>query len=127
MRNKKRNIDKIIVEKMLKWCNQIEEFINRFGNNYDSYVKDMAFQCSTNMALLQIGELTTKLSETFKEKHDIVPWKLMRAVRNITAHDYESIEYEVMWQTLTEDIPKLKEQLANILNTKTNENNNDTL
>ena len=101
--------------------------MNRFGNNYDNYTNNMAFQCSTNMCIMQIGELTTKLSEEFKEKNNVVPWRLIRATRNITAHDYEKIDFKHMWQTLIEDIPKLKTQLTDILEeaNATNEKNNN--
>ena len=36
-------------------------------------------------------------------------------MRNIHAHDYERVDFEVMWNALTEEIPALKDSLAKIL------------
>ena len=123
MKNKKRDTNKIIVNKILKYCGQITESMNRFDNSYEKYVNDFVFQYSVNMCIFQIGELTTRLTEDFKEKHNIIPWKLIRAMRNITAHEYEKLEFEAMWQTLTEDIPALEKQLQEILKIENDEEN----
>jgi len=53
----------------------------------------------------------------------VVPWRLMKAVRNINAHDYEKIDFKRMWQTLTEDIPALEKELQEILKIENNEEN----
>ena len=44
-----------------------------------------------------------------------IPWRLIRAMRNVYAHDYERTKLETVWQTVTEDIPALKSQLQSIL------------
>ncbi|MBQ3424754.1 MAG: DUF86 domain-containing protein [Clostridia bacterium] len=44
-----------------------------------------------------------------------IPWRLMRAMRNMYAHDYENAQPSLVWQTLTEDIPTLRGQIQAIL------------
>ena len=49
-----------------------------------------------------------------------MPWKDIRSIRNIAAHNYGELDNEVLWETVTDDIPKLKDYCENILS----ENNN---
>lgn len=65
--------------------------------------------------IIQIGELTTRLTESFKNQHSEIAWNAIKAMRNIHAHDYESVRFEVMWEILTKDIPDLKKSLQEIL------------
>lgn len=37
-----------------------------------------------------------------------IPWRLIKGMRNLHAHDYENVDMEIVWNTLIEDIPALK-------------------
>ena len=115
MKKKSRDTDKIVIQKMLEYCNKIEILKNRFGAEFEKYAADFAFQMSCDMCILQIGELTTRLTEDFKNQHSEIAWNQIKALRNIHAHEYEKVNYEYMWNTLTEEIPELKKSLQAIL------------
>ena len=36
-------------------------------------------------------------------------------MRNVFAHEYEYVDLQVLWQTMTEDIPKLKKFCVKLL------------
>lgn len=114
MRDKKR-IDRVVVEKIIHYCDDIENLIQRFGATLEHFISDSAFQYSCGMCIIQIGELTTRLSEDFKIQHSDIAWKEIKGLRNIHAHDYESLDFEEIWSILTEDIPNLKNKLQKIL------------
>ena len=64
-----------------------------------------------------IGEATSNIShadEHFVEQHSEVPWKLMRAMRNRVAHGYFEIDWEIVWKTITKDLPGLEQQLTEL-------------
>ena len=67
------------------------------------------------LCILQIGELVGKLTEDFRAAHPGVPWRQIKAMRNIVAHSYGTIDPEVTWEVMTEDIPALKSYCSNIL------------
>lgn len=115
MRKKSRDTDKIVIQKIISYCDSIERMKNRFGNTFEDYISDIDFQFSSSMCILQIGELTTRLTEGFKVKHYEVAWNQIKALRNIHAHEYEKVDFNYMWQILTEDIPALKKSLQAIL------------
>ena len=87
-------VDKIVVEKIIRYCNDIESFIQRFGSTAEKFNSDSAFQYSCGMCIIQIGELTTRLSEEFKNRHAYIDWKNIKGLRNIHAHDYERLDFE---------------------------------
>lgn len=114
MRNEK-NVDEIILQKIIDCCESIAGLIKRFGDNYEIFISDFAFQMSCGMCIIQIGELTNRLSEEFKSENPEIAWREIKSLRNIHAHEYEKIDFEEIWQILTKDIPDLKFQLEKIL------------
>ena len=114
MRDKNR-VNKTVVKKIIGYCDDIENLQKMFGNRFEDFEKNFAFQYAFGMCIIQIGELTTRLTEDFKEKNSEIEWNQIKGLRNIYAHDYESVKFEVLWEILTEDIPDLKEKLQKIL------------
>lgn len=48
---------------------------------------------------MQIGELTNKLSQEFKDNHSEIPWRAIRGMRNVVTHEYGKIDVETVWET----------------------------
>ena len=61
------------------------------------------------MCLMQIGELTIKLSQEFKDSHNEIPWRAIRGMRNVVAHEYGNIDEETVWETVESGTQALKE------------------
>ena len=101
-----RNIS--ILEHIIAYCDQIEETIRRFGNDYNVFSTDAIYRNAAALCVLQIGELAGKLTDEFRTAHPGAPWRQIRGMRNIVAHSYGTVDPEVTWEILTEDIPKLK-------------------
>ncbi len=108
--------DKIIIQKILQYCNDIVEMINRFGDDIQIYEADLAYQYACSMCIIQIGELVAQLSDELKNHRQEVPWKLIKSMRNLFAHDYARVDSEIVWDTLKHSIPDLKEKCEKILN-----------
>jgi uncharacterized protein with HEPN domain len=98
----------------LEEMNEETEFIVRAvtGVSKDEFLKNDLLQRAICMAMINIGECTNRLSDEFTEKHDELPWIQMVGLRNVTAHGYRSLDMELVWKTVTTDIPKLRQFLA---------------
>ena len=107
--------DRSILEHIISYCDQIEETMIRFGDCYDIFSDDPIYRNAAALCILQIGELVGKLSEEFRIAHPGVPWRQIKAMRNIVAHSYGTIDPEVTWEVMTEDIPELKSYCNQIL------------
>ncbi|MBQ3633581.1 MAG: DUF86 domain-containing protein [Paludibacteraceae bacterium] len=55
-----------------------------------------------------IGEAANLLTHDFRETHLEVNWRPIVAMRNVLVHDYIHISKEMLWETITHDIPELK-------------------
>ena len=108
-----RNIS--ILEHIVKYCEQIDSTIQRFGNNYDSFSRDEIYRNAAAMCVLQIGELAGKLTDAFREKYPGAPWRQIKAMRNIVAHSYGTVDPETTWEILQYDIPALKSYCKDII------------
>ena len=56
--------------------------------------------------LLQIGELSNKLSKEYILCSSI-PWVEIYNLRNRIVHGYADVDYEIIWSTITDDVPVL--------------------
>lgn len=67
------------------------------------------------MCILQIGELVGNLTEEFKTANNNIPWREIKAMRNIAAHNYGEIDAEILWETAIYDVPDLKDFCCKII------------
>lgn len=102
------------LEHVLESIEKIEYIIN--GLSYGQYLEDWIKQDAIIRNIEIIGEAIASLDEELKEKYPDVSWKQARGMRNILIHEYFRIEYDEVWKTLHEDLPKLKYQIIAILN-----------
>ena len=112
--------DYIILRKIVKYCDGIASSIKRFGDSEATLESDMDYLDSVSMKILQIGELTTRLSDDFKSYHNEIPWRNIKNMRNIVAHNYESFDSKYVWKTASENVPALREFCHRILEQNSN-------
>ena len=110
-----KNEDTLIIKKMIRYCNDINSLMTRFNMDFERYKTDISFQYSCNMCIIQIGELANRLSDEIKDNNKNIPWRAIIGMRNLHAHDYENVDLEIVWNTLLEDIPELKQSLEKLL------------
>ncbi len=91
------------------YCIEIEKTIARYGDDFAVFDMDPDYQRSISFSIMQIGELSSGLSEEFrKQTSDRVQWGPMKGMRNLVAHHYGSMSRDIIWETAATDIPALK-------------------
>jgi len=62
-----------------------------------------------------IGEASNKIPEDIKNKYPQIPWDKMYGLRNRISHEYFGLDYEIIWEIISKQLPDNKEQLKQIL------------
>ncbi|MGI6360285.1 MAG: DUF86 domain-containing protein [Acholeplasmatales bacterium] len=65
--------------------------------------------------IFQIGELANVLSLDLTEKYDKISWKQIKGMRNRIVHGYDKINFNIVWETAIDSIPKLRKYCLEIL------------
>ena len=103
------NRDRDIIEHILRYCEQIETAHNDFNRSRERFDNSTTYQNAISMCILQIGELVGHLSDEFKESNSDIPWHKIRGMRNYVAHEYGSIDLDVVWYVATNSIVEVRE------------------
>lgn len=89
----------------------------------EDYTKDLSFeQFSDDQKTIDavirnfeiIGEATKNLSNEIKFSYQDVPWKEMAGMRDKMIHDYSGVDLTIIWKTIKERFPGLRESLKGI-------------
>ena len=107
--------DSIVLKKIIGYCDDINMLLEKYYRSFDNYESDISFQYSCNMCIIQIGELVCRLSDELIESAGNIPWREIKGMRNIHAHDYENVDLEIVWKTLNDDIPDLRMKIAKLI------------
>ena len=81
---------------------------------YAEFLKDAKTQDAVVRNIEIIGEAVKKLPETFTQAHADIPWKDMARTRDKLIHDYFSLNYDILWNIITEELPKVFSSLQKI-------------
>jgi uncharacterized protein with HEPN domain len=111
----KNNKDFNIISHILEYCIEIEDTVNLFGDTFERFSSDKIFRNAATMCILQIGELAGRLTKEFIAANSEIPWRSIKAMRNIAAHAYGSVSISDVWDTIKNDIPVLKSYCVKIL------------
>lgn len=62
-----------------------------------------------------LGEAVNALAPEFQHRFPEFPWSEIIGMRNILVHHYFGIDLDLVWAVVHRDLPKLREQVGEIL------------
>jgi uncharacterized protein with HEPN domain len=83
----------------------------KHGIRKRSFMHDEKSQSAIVHQLLVLGEATKRLSAGFRAHHPEIPWRMMAGMRDTLIHEYDEVDLEEVWKTVTVDLPRLIAQL----------------
>ena len=106
------------LESILSKIEDIEFFIQQKDGKIMLALEDRILKPAIRMQIISIAEQFNKLKEENEfellSKIDKNDWKGINAVRNFIAHDYDSVDDEILEIVLRVHIPKLKLQIIDL-------------
>lgn len=92
------------IENSVNGITTVVELVNH-EEKYDSVI----------IKLMNIGESAFNLSEELKNKFENVDWRGMYKMRNIITHSYHSVDENIVWDIIKNELPEDKIGIIRII------------
>jgi len=105
--------DKTYLRHMIDAIDKAREYAQ--GKSYEEFSRSSLIVDGVVRELEIIGEASGNISEDFQEAHLEIPWSRMIGMRNRLIHEYFGVDKKVVWDTVINDLPELKQALEYLL------------
>lgn len=105
---------KILLGHILESIEEIEKYKRHVTK--EKFTKMTMIQDAIIRRIEIIGEAVKKLPSDFKRKYSKIAWAEIAGMRDILIHDYFGVNINIVWKTIQEDIPFLKNQIIELVN-----------
>jgi uncharacterized protein with HEPN domain len=85
------------------------------GRNYEDLLNDEYYAHAVIRALEVIGEAVKSISAPRKEGHPDIAWREIAGMRDKVIHRYFEINWQIVWNVITDDLPKLEPKISALL------------
>ncbi|NJR63205.1 MAG: DUF86 domain-containing protein [Cyanobacteria bacterium CRU_2_1] len=62
-----------------------------------------------------IGEATKRLSQEVRQQHPEIPWREMAGMRDVIVHEYDQLDFDVVWDVVENKLSELLVLLDSLL------------
>lgn len=104
---------KLYLKDILEAMEAIERFVDGIG--FETFEGDDMRVSAVIQKFEIIGEASKSVPESIKQKYTTVPWRDMAGMRDRLIHFYFGIKYDLVWNTIKQDIPEVKPLIREIL------------
>jgi uncharacterized protein with HEPN domain len=99
---------------------QAIERIERYtlGKDEATFLQNEQLQDAVIRNIEILGEAANNIKKTdplLTDNHPEVPWLVMVAMRNRVSHAYFSVDHEIVWTTIRNDLPGMKQQILSLV------------
>ena len=80
----------------------------------DDFEGDDNLRLALTHLIQMIGEAARRVSPEARQKYPQIPWSDVIGMRHKLVHDYLDVDFDVVWEVITTDLPELIAQLSPI-------------
>jgi len=85
------------------------------GSTYEDFTSNELLKRGCTRSLEIIGEAVKSLSIDFKKRYPDIQWKKIAGMRDKIIHYYFGVNWDIVWATIQDKIPELKERIEAII------------
>lgn len=98
--------DLALLDHILACIERIREYT---ASDRPAFFKSSIVQDAVMRNLQTLAESTQRLSQAARDSEPTVPWRSISGFRNVLAHGYLSVDLDVVWSVVAQDLPALRE------------------
>jgi len=102
--SKKRDI-RLFVNDIKESCEAISDYIEDM--DFEGFINDRKTYSAVIREFEIIGEATKHLPQDTMDNHKNIGWRDIKDFRNLLIHEYFGVDFEIVWNTIKNDLPKL--------------------
>lgn len=91
------------------------------GLSKNAFLHDETLKRAFVRSIEIIGEAAKRVSVELKEKYPQLQWRAMAGMRDKLVHDYLGIDYDIVWDVVTNKLPRLRSNIEQILQEESNQ------
>jgi uncharacterized protein with HEPN domain len=103
----------IFLKHIIECIEKIEKFTNSV--NKGEFMQNEEKQSAVLKQIETIGEAVRNIPIPFTKKYSFIEWSKIIGMRNKLSHGYFDIDLDIVWNTITDEIPKLKKGIQEII------------
>ena len=85
------------------------------GKTRPQYDQDELLRLALTHLVQTIGEAASHVSESIQTKYPSIPWKKIIGMRHKVVHDYMYVDYDIVWDVVSIEIPSLIGELEKVM------------
>ncbi|NYB51348.1 MAG: DUF86 domain-containing protein [Methanobacteriaceae archaeon] len=103
----------IYLKDILENIKLIELFISKMS--YEEFEGDKKTYYAVIRCIEIIGEAVKHIPDSVRQEYPEIPWKDIAGMRDKVIHFYFGVDLEIVWLTITKDIPEIKTIIKKVL------------
>jgi len=103
---------RLLLQDILEAIAEIQKYTPRDRAAFDS---DPPLRSHLLRQLMIVGEASWRLPKPLKAGRPEVPWRRIEGMRHVLVHDYFRVDWDVVYSTVCDHVPPLKDQIEAIL------------
>lgn len=97
------------------WDHGREAIAMASGKTREDLEKDRMLQLALTRLVEIIGEAASRMPHETWTEFPHIPWAQIVGMRNRLIHGYDVVDYDLLWNTVSDDLPPLVSVIGDIL------------
>ena len=104
--------NQLLAQDMLESSLKIKDYVKAYS--YEDFINDGKTIDAVVRNFEIIGEAASRIDPDFQIEHSQIPWKELKGYRNRLIHDYFGVDYQIVWDIISDDLNTLITKLEGI-------------